>query len=127
MEREYLAIMKNSYVYLITETSDIEAPFIHVCAYPTGVFADSHIREYLADLPNPNVNYANNGVYYDYRNQRWELTNLGQTLPEDKLYKKLKFAQPKRCKDVRYRDGYWEKYTKAHGWERTYEIWSKAY
>jgi hypothetical protein len=127
MEREYFAIMKDRYVYLITETSAFDHPSVYVAAYPTGVFADSYVTEYLRELPTPNATYINSGVYLDARGKRWELAQLGGTRPNEKFCQEVNYPQPKGRCDVRYQHGYWEKYTKAKGWQRTYEMWKKVY
>ena len=74
MEREYFAIMPDRYVYLITETSSFDRPVIYVAAYPTGVFADSYVKEYLRQLPNTNALYVNSGVY---QRRSWQTLGVG--------------------------------------------------
>jgi hypothetical protein len=127
MEREYFAILPDRYVYLITETSAFDQPVVYVAAYPTGVFADSYVKEYLEQLPNTNALYVNSGAYHDSRGRRWELEHLGKTRPNEKFCQEVKYPQPKGRCDMRYQYSYWEKYTKAKGWQRVYEMWKRVY
>jgi hypothetical protein len=69
MEREYFAVMSDKHVYLITETSSFDKPLIYVAAYPTGVFANSYVQEYLDQLPNTNDLYVNSGCRRSRRTQ----------------------------------------------------------
>ena len=105
-------------LYVVHESPRYDEPILLRLWYPL----DFTIVHGMMDVWRPLIGQklhgtATPGAYVGEKDGcRYCLPQGGQTKPE--FSEEEAIPPPKRCKRTRYQYGHWEKYTKAHGWQR---------
>lgn len=101
-------------MFIRHDDPDYDEPKMISVFYPCGKFFMSQVK-HLDGTPASYYGYGN-GVYGDQFGGRWRLLDGGATVPDKEMTIIAEIPRPKK-KEVRYRWGKWEYWTKTHGWK----------